>query len=125
MANLGRPAFIRDEVKPGRMLAARVIHLGDQHGGSGLGSRIPTARAARGHWVKGDAHAEGERGDKNECGVYLTAQGCCNDGWRPRIEGSGVELRWRKAGWRRSCPRVVRRSGSARAQRGVGEGKGG
>jgi hypothetical protein len=47
MANLGRPAFIRDEVKPGRMLAARAMHLSEQRGGLELGSVIPTARAAR------------------------------------------------------------------------------
>jgi hypothetical protein len=35
MADLGRPASIRDEVKPWRMLATRAIHLGDQWGGSG------------------------------------------------------------------------------------------
>jgi hypothetical protein len=97
MADLGRPAFVWDEVKPWRTLAVRVIHLGDQRGGSGLGSLISTARAARGHWVKGDAHAEGGRGDKNECGVYLTAQGCCNGSWRPGIEGIGGVSRWRRS----------------------------
>jgi hypothetical protein len=48
MADLGRPASIRDEVKPWRMLATRAIHLGDQCGGLELGLVIPTARAARG-----------------------------------------------------------------------------
>jgi hypothetical protein len=48
MADLGHPTFIRDEVKPWRMLAARVIHLGDRCGGLGLGSTLPTKRAARG-----------------------------------------------------------------------------
>jgi hypothetical protein len=48
MADLGRPAFIQDEVKPWRTLAARVIHLGDRCGGLGLGSTLPTERAARG-----------------------------------------------------------------------------
>jgi hypothetical protein len=49
MADLGRPALIQDEVKSGRTLAARVIHLGGRYGGLGLGSTLPTAEAARGH----------------------------------------------------------------------------
>jgi hypothetical protein len=32
-------------------------------------------------------------------GVLLTTLGCCDDGWRPRIEGAGVESWWRKVGW--------------------------
>jgi hypothetical protein len=109
MADLGRPASIQDEVKPWRMLAARAIHLGDQCGGLGLGSVIPTARAARDHGGKGDAHAQREIGREKGHGALLTTPGCCDDGWRPRIEGAGVESRWRKVGWRRRCPRVERR----------------
>jgi hypothetical protein len=75
MADLGHPAFIRDEVKPGRMLAARAMHLGDQCGGLGLGSVIPTARAARGHGGKGDAHAEGEEGIGTSAACSLPLRG--------------------------------------------------
>jgi hypothetical protein len=89
MADLGRPAFIWDGVKPWRTLVVWVIHPGYQRGGSGLGSLIPTARAARGHWVKWAAHAEGGRGDRNEHGVFLTAPGYRNSNWRPGIEGVG------------------------------------
>jgi hypothetical protein len=117
MADLGRPASIRDEVKPWRMLAARAIHLGDQCGGLGLGSVIPTARAARDHGGKGDAHAQREIGREKGHGALLTTPGCCDDGWRLRIEGAGVESRWRKVGWWRRYPRVERRHGGARAQR--------
>jgi hypothetical protein len=45
---LGRPGFVWLGIKPWRKLAVRVIHLGYQRGGSGLGWAIPAARAARG-----------------------------------------------------------------------------
>jgi hypothetical protein len=48
MTKLGRPGFVWVGIKPWRMLAVRVIHLGYQRGGSGLGWVIPAARAARG-----------------------------------------------------------------------------
>jgi hypothetical protein len=48
MIKLGRPGFVWVGVKPWRMLAVRVIHLGYQRGGSGLEWVIPAARAARG-----------------------------------------------------------------------------
>jgi hypothetical protein len=48
MTKLGRPGFVWVGIKPWRLLAVRVIHLGYQRGGSGLGWAIPAARAARG-----------------------------------------------------------------------------
>jgi hypothetical protein len=86
---------------------------------------IPTARAARGHGGKGDAHAQREIGREKGHGVLLTTPGCCDDGWRLKIEGAGVESRWRRVVWRRRCPQVERRHGGARAQRGAEGGSGG
>jgi hypothetical protein len=96
MADLGRPAFIRDDVKPGRMPAARAMHLGDQCGGLGLGSVIPTARRLGVTVAGGCARAEGEEGQERR-GVLLTTPGCCDDSWRPGIEGAGVVSWWRRS----------------------------
>jgi hypothetical protein len=47
-------------------------------------------------------------------GVLLTTLGCCDDGWRPRIEGAGVESWWRKVGWRQR--RAMLAEGGAAAE---------
>jgi hypothetical protein len=88
--------------------------VGDPHGEGGSGSR-----------GNGDAHAQWEIVREKGHGALLTTPGCCDDGWRPKIEGAGVESRWRKVGWRRRCPRVERRHSGARAQRGAEAGSGG
>jgi hypothetical protein len=119
-----RPAAIaRRSSSPWRRLAGlgrsrpSGLHPGrDQVLENAGGTRNPSRRSARrigarggaprggggsGYGGQGDAHAEGERGDKNERGVYLTAQGCCSGSWRPGIEDAGVKSWRRKVGWRR------------------------
>jgi hypothetical protein len=130
-----RPAAIaRRSSSPRRRLAGlgrsrpSGLHPGrDQVLENAGGTRNPSRRSARrigarggaprggggsGYGGQGDAHAEGERGDKNERGVYLTAQGCCSGSWRPGIEDAGVKSWRRKVGWRRrarGCSRTGRR----------------
>jgi hypothetical protein len=99
------------------MLAARVIHLGDQCGGLGLGSVLPTARAARGHEGKGNAHTQRGRGRGKGHGAILTTPGSCYDGLRWEIGGAGVGLRRRGA---RSTAALS--SGRAAARAALGHG---
>jgi hypothetical protein len=47
MADLGLPGPILDEIRPWRMLAARVTHLGGWHGSAGVATARATAWAAR------------------------------------------------------------------------------
>jgi hypothetical protein len=122
MAYLGRPGSIWDEAKPWRTVTARVIHLGNQRGESGFGSLIPTARAAQDHWVKGDAHAEGGRGDRNERGEFLTTPGYCNGRWRLGIEASGENRGSAEARSMAAAPIRGRCSGVGSRGKRVGEG---
>jgi hypothetical protein len=41
---------------------------------------LPTARVARGHGGKGDAHAQREIGREKGHGAFLTTPGCDDDG---------------------------------------------
>jgi hypothetical protein len=107
------------------MSAEWVIHWWVQEGAASAGGEGSRGEAARVHGGKGIAHEQREIGGKKGHGALLTTPGCCDDGWRPRIEGAGVESRWRKVGWRQRCPRVERRRGGARAQRGAEGGSGG
>jgi hypothetical protein len=47
MADLGLPGPISDGIRPGRMLATRVIHLGSWRRSTGVATAHATARAAR------------------------------------------------------------------------------
>jgi hypothetical protein len=120
-ANLDRPAFIRDEVKPGRMLASHAMHLSDQRGGLELGSVTPMARAARVMVARGKRTQRGKREQERarrvpyHSGVLQRQLG--TEGWRRRC--GIVAARWRR------CPRVKWQHGSARAQEDAGGGSGG
>jgi hypothetical protein len=99
---LGRPGSIWDEAKPWRTLAVRVIHLGYQRGGSGLGSLIPTARAARGHWVKGEAHAEGGEETRTSAACSLPLRGTATAiGGRGSRASGEVAVAQKLGRWRR------------------------
>jgi hypothetical protein len=74
---------------------------------------LPTVRAARGHDGTGDAREPRGIGEEKGHGCSLTTPGCCYNGWRPRIEGAGVESRWRRVSWRRGA--VLGSSGGAAA----------
>jgi hypothetical protein len=76
-----------------------------------IGARVgdPRGEGGSGHGGKGDAHAEGGRGDRNECGVFLTTPGCCNGSQGPKVGGAGAES------WRRSGGAVPGPSGSTAA----------
>jgi hypothetical protein len=71
--------------------------LGTRGGRLGFGSWLPTAGAARVHGNERDVLTQEEKGTGNRRGVLLTTLGCCDDGWRPRIEGAGVKS-WRRRG---------------------------
>jgi hypothetical protein len=94
-----------------RRIRARV---GDPHGEGGSGSR----------W-QGGRTRQREIGREKGHSALLTTPGCCDDGWKSKIEGAGIESRWRRVVWRRRCPQVERRHGSARAQREAEGGSGG
>jgi hypothetical protein len=82
---------------------------------------LPAAEAARGHWVKGNTHAEGERGARNECSVFLTTPGYCNGSWRPGIEASGKSRGSAEARSMAAAPIRGRCSGVGSRGTGVGE----
>jgi hypothetical protein len=75
--------------------------------------------AARGNGGKWGAHVQRGIGGKKGHGALLTSPGYCDGGWRPRIEAPVLNCGGAR---RRSYPRVVQRSGGARAQRGSGGG---